>query len=249
MYPNKRLRSYGRVSYKEVYVLDKYKKRKEQRVLITNTPFLLFYRDFYVHFFRIPEVLNRLEQYREVLKKNELSIPVWLYCSTEKIQTLKEAPRISVLNFIVKLGLLDRYIEKQGWPSYVIGQEFLLSSSFKKDIFEKWALYFTFNDYKISDKLAFYKVHFFLPKFSFSHLEFLEESSSLKDLLSLCEPHEIPSLFQLISPDDAKVQSLLREFSVGHFLERDEGLKWLWPIWKKNEILYHRKKNSFKKLF
>ena len=193
--------------------------------------------------------MNRLKQYREVLKKNELSIPVWLYCSTEKLNTLKKAPKLSVLNFIVNLGLLDRHIEKQGWPSHIIGQEFLLSSSFKKDDFEKWALYFTYNDYKISDTLALYKIHFFLPKFSFSHLEFLKESSSLDDLLNLLNPNESPFLFQFISPDDERIQSLLREFSVGHFLERDEELKWLWPIWKKNEILYHRKKKSFKKLF
>ena len=161
---------------------------------------------------------------------------------------LKGTPRISVLNFLVNIGMLERYLERQEWPDYVISQDFLISSLSKESTFEKWALYFTYNNYTISNKLTLYKSHFSFPKMTFSHLELLHKSSSLEDLIATLNPLSSPYLFQLIAPGDEKIIKLLCDFQSGHFLERDEELKWLWPVWKRNEISYHRKKNSFKKL-
>lgn len=227
-------------------MLDKYIGKKEERVLILNTPFLLSYNDFYMNFFRVPEIFNRIKQYREILKKHDLSIPVWVYCSTENVKNLKGTPRISVLNFLASLGLLDRYIKKQGWPSHVIGAKFLVSSFLSQDDFEKWALYFTHNNYAVLNKLALYKSHFFLPKVSFSHLEHAHESSSMEDLIVALDPSS-SLFFQLIAPNDQKVKNVLKGLNVGHFLERDPELRWLWPVWKKNEISYKRRKQPAKR--
>ena len=68
-------------------------------VLILNRPHVITENNFYIDIFRIPEVLNRLRQYREILSENNMNIPIWVYCLTQDIKSLMGSPQPYVLNF------------------------------------------------------------------------------------------------------------------------------------------------------
>ena len=130
----------------------------EEKVLVLNTPSSLKENNFYINMFRIPEVLNRLRQYREILSENDLNIPVWVYCITQDVKTLTGSPRTSVLNLIVSLGLFDRYVAKQGWPHYLVGFNPLMSIITGEDTFEETALMLTASHSDSCGELFLYKV-------------------------------------------------------------------------------------------
>ena len=89
---------------------------------------------------RIPEILSYLHTYRKILSKRKKHIPVWVYCLTENITKLNTRPTLLLLNFIVNLGLFERYLKKRAFPHYVIGQNTTLNVITKKTSFEEQCL-------------------------------------------------------------------------------------------------------------
>ena len=222
---------------------------KEERTLILNTPSLLNEDNFYINMFRIPEVLNRLRQYREILSENNMDIPVWVYCITQNTESLKKGPQLSVLSLIVSLGLFDRYLAKQGWPQYFVGLNPMVSIIAGEDTFEEAVLNLTNGHCKGSDLLFLYKVNSYInSKTNTSYLTSLRKlhsSSSLEKIMDYLgnryEEDEIEKdrVVQFLGPNEQGLKQRLEEslnLYVQDFLEGDEGLRWLWPLWKKTQI-------------
>ena len=222
--------------------------REEQRVLILNTPSLQE-NNFYVNMFRIPEVLNRLRQYREILSDNGLSIPVWVYCITQDVKTLKGSPRLSVLNLIVSLGLFDRYLTKQGWPYYLVGCNPLLPVITGEGTFEEAVLTLTKGHYKKCGELFLYKINSYVnSKTNTSYLTSLKKlrsASSFEKIMDYIgnryeeDTAGAEQVVQFLGPNEQDLKQRIEEslnIYVQDFLEGDEGLRWLWPIWKKMQI-------------
>ena len=221
----------------------------EERTLILNTPSLLKEDNFYINILRIPEVLSRLRQYREILSENDLDIPIWVYCITQNGKSLKEGPEISVLSLIVSLGLFDRYLAKQGWPQYFVGLNPLVSIIAGEDTFEEVVLALASGCYKSQSSLFLYKVNSYInSKTNTSYLTSLKKlhsSASLEKTMDYLgnryEEDEIEKerIVQFLGPNEQKLKQRVEEFLdlyVHDFLEGDEGLRWLWPLWKKTQI-------------
>lgn len=219
---------------------------EEERVLILNTPSSLKEDNFYISMFRIPEVLNRLRQYREILSENNLNIPVWVYCITQEVKSLTGSPKVSVLNLIVSLGLFDRYIAKQGWPHYLVGFNPLMSIITGEDTFEEAALMLTAGHSDSCGELFLYKVSSYInSKTETSYLTSLKKvrgACSLEKIMSYLgnryEGGEADQVVQFLGPNEQELKQRIESFNlyVQDFLEGDEGLRWLWPLWKKTQI-------------
>ena len=216
-----------------------------KRVLILNRPAILGRNNFYISLCKIPEVLNRLCQYRELLSDNEMNIPLWVYCMTQNLKDVKEAPPPpAILNFIVNLGLFDRYIAKQGWPDYIIGYRPLISAVAGEESFEGISMLIT-HGYKWNEEdFSLYKIHsYYNTKTDTSSLTSLKKVNASpffrKILDGLFQEESDQSLvFQLLSPNEQYLRYQLESLhlTVRDFLEDDGGLRWLWPLWKRAQL-------------
>ena len=231
--------------------------KEEKRVLILNAPSLQE-NDFFVSIFRIPEVLNRLRQYREILSENDLSIPVWVYCITQDAKTLKGSPQFSSLNLIVSLGLFDRYLTKQGWPDCLVGCNPLLSVITGEDTFEEAILALTKGHYNKYGELSVYKINSYVnSKTNTSYLTSLKKlrsASSFEKIMDYIgnryedDTTETEQVVQFLGPNEQELKQRIEEslnIYVQDFLEGDEGLRWLWPIWKKMQIRDNRQSHNY----
>ena len=216
----------------------------KERVLIL-TP--LFWEDnFYINMFRIPEVLSRLRQYREILSENSLDIPLWVYGISREMKEVKGVPQPSILNLIVNLGLFDRYLAKQGWPRYLIGRRPLTGLIAGEDTFEQAVLNLTKERPHREASLCLYKINSYInSKTNTSYLTSLKKlggGDSLEKIMDYLKnryetesPH-LERIVQFLGPNKQGLKRLIESFNlyVQDFLEADEGLRWLWPLWKKS---------------
>lgn len=216
-----------------------------KRILILNRPAVLNRNDFYINICKIPEVLSRLCQYRELLSDNEITIPLWVYYMTQDLGNIKGVlPQPAILNFIVNLGLFDRYISKKGWPDYMTGTQPLISAVTGEESFEGISLLLT-HGYKWNEEdFSLYKVHsYYNTKTNSSALTSLKkinEFSSFNRVLDRLSQYERRDslVFQLLSPNEQHLKYQLESLhlTVRDFLEEDEGLRWLWPLWKRAQL-------------
>ena len=226
---------------------------ESKSVLILNRPNVITDNNFYVEIFRIPEVLNRLRQYREILHENDMNIPIWVYCLTQDIKSLMGSPQPFVLNFLISLGLFDRYTAKNGWSQYIIGSDPLMSLIAGEISFEEQILLLTNGYCQDAGKLQLYQASSYYNKqtgsFCLTSLKRRQTHSSFREILiSLQEKFEKNEnfsdlTFQLLSPHDDEFMSDLKSYGVfpREFLESDRSLKWLWPIWKRTQMQTVRK--------
>ena len=225
-------------------------------ILILNKPNVITDNNFYMEVFRIPEVLNRLRQYREVLNENEINIPIWVYCLTQDIKSLMGSPQPFVLNFLISLGLFERYTAKKGWPHYIVGFDPLMSLITGEISFEEQALLLTNGYCQESKGLQLYQASSYYNKqtgaFCLTSLKRKQRSNSLEEILisvkQKFKKNENFSdwTFQFLSPHEEKFMDDLKSHNIfaKDFLEWDQALKWLWPMWKKTQMQCWRKKLS-----
>ena len=222
-------------------------------VLILNRPNVITDNNFYVDVFRIPEVLNHLRQYREILNENEMRIPVWVYCLTQDIKSLMGSPQPFVLNFLINLGLFERWIAKNGWPQYIVGSDPLISVIAGEISFEEQALLLSNGYCQESGKIQLYKANSYYNSqtgsFCLTSLKKKRISNSLKEILVSLKQNLKKDdnwadwSFQLLSPHDESFMDQLKSYGLmpKDFLEGDQSLKWLWPIWKRTQMQYAKK--------
>lgn len=223
-------------------------------VLIFNQPHVMTKNDFYVDVFRIPEVLNSLRQYREILNQNDLNIPIWVYCLTQDITSLMGSPQPYVLNFLINLSLFDRWITRNGWPQYILGTEPLMSVIAGDISFEEQALLLSNGYCQESKTLQLYHASSYYNSqtgsFTLTSLKQKQTNTSLKNMLVNLkqtlqkEENSADCSFQLLSPHEESFMDDLNSYGIfpKDFLERDQDLKWLWPIWKKTQMQDMKKK-------
>lgn len=201
-----------------------------------------------MEFFRIPEVLNYLRQYREVLSENKMDIPLWVYCLTQDIKNLKEAPKPFILDFLINFGLFNRRISRQGWPQYIVGYDSLMSVLSGEISFEEQALLLSNGYCQKNEKLQVYRASSFYNNqtgsFCLTSLKKKLVSSSLSEVLNYLKQKikenskEGESFFYLLSPHKEDFMENLKSHGIfpKDFLEEDQALNWLWPIWKKMQV-------------
>ena len=212
-----------------------------KRGLILQSSKSLAKNDFYINLFKIPEVLHRLQEYRKFLTKNEFNIPIWMYCLTQDVKGFKGVPQNTLLNFIVNMGLFDRYIKKQNWPDYIMGSEPLISLILGIQTFEKQALLLT-HAHEWSGMISLHQVTSNFKKNKQQpdiHFKTLKRSAKLLDLIHFLIKKETQNLeLQFLNPDDKNFKLQIENSScrVKNFLEEDEDLKWLWPSWQRFQL-------------
>jgi len=226
-------------------------------ILILNRPHVITESNFYIEIFRVPEVLNRLRQYRKILSEKGMNIPVWVYCLTQDIRTLIGSPQPIVLNFLINCGLFDRWISKNGWPLYMIGSDPLMSFIAGEISFEEQVLLLSNGYGQESKKSQLYKVSSYYndqtQSFCLTRLEQKKISLCLKGLLLNVEKqlkfktHPADHFFQFLAPHEETFMNNLKSygFSPREFLEGDKALKWLWPVWKKTQMKEIKKRSNF----
>ncbi len=226
---------------------------KANAVLILNKPSVITENNFYMEVFRIPEVLNRLRQYREILNENDIHIPIWVYCLTQNIKNLMGNPQPFVLSFLINLGLFDRYVGRNGWPSYIIGSDPLISLIAGEISFEEQILLLTNGYCHESGLFQLYQANSYYNNqtgsFCLTNLKRRNKGNSIKEIsTNLIQKNESWTdwNFQLLSPHDEDFMDNLNSFGIfpKDFLEWDQDLKWLWPIWKKTQIQYIKKRSA-----
>ena len=217
-------------------------------ILILNRPNVITSNNFYVEVFRIPEVLSRLRQYREVLNENDMNIPIWVYCLTQDIKSLMGSPQPFVLNFLINLGLFDRWIARNCWPQYIIGSDTLMSVITGEISFEEQALLLSNGYCQESGEQQLYKASSYYNSqtgsFCLTNLRKKQVSRYLKEILvhlkqELKTDEDGADLyFQLLAPHEEGFIEKLKSYGVfpKDFLEKDQALKWLWPIWKRTQM-------------
>ncbi len=217
-------------------------------VLILNRPNVITSNNFYMEVFRIPEVLSRLQQYREALSENDMNIPIWVYCLTQDIKSLMGSPQPFVLNFLINLGLFDRWIARNSWPQYIVGSDILMSVITGEISFEEQALLLSNGYCQESGELHLYKASSYynsqMGAFCLTNLKKKQASCSLKKILTdLKQKFKMDDTggdwqFQLLAPHDNDFIEELKSYGIfpKDFLERDQALKWLWPIWKRTQM-------------
>ena len=227
---------------------------ESKSVLILNRPNVITDNNFYVEVFRIPEVLNQLRQYREILNENDMQVPVWVYCLTQDIKSLMGSPQPFVLNFLINLGLFERWIAKNGWPQYIAGSDPLISVIAGEISFEEQVLLLSNGYCQESGKIQLYQAssHYNNQTGSFclTNLRKRRISHSLKDILLYLKQNLKADeswadwSFQLLSPHEEGFMEDLKSYGVfpKDFLEGDPSLKWLWPIWKRTQMQYLKKR-------
>ena len=227
-----------------------------QEALILNSTYFDRSDSFYFELFRIPEVLNRLKQYKEILNENDFSIPFWVYNLTENFKIHTEGGKQRLLtHFLTSLGLFDRYIVKKGWPKYIIGKDPLISVILGETSFEEQALLLTQSDCKESQGFQFYEISsYYNARTDLFHLTQLKRRAVDSDMDSILtcmksQDFSLENSFQLLTPHTELFMDELKSKGVfaKDFLELDSSLKWLWPIWKRNQIK-HLKEHSKNRL-
>ena len=203
-------------------------------VLILNRPHVITDNNFYVEIFRIPEVLNRLRQYREILHENDMNIPIWVYCLTQDIKSLMGSPQPYVLNFLISLGLFDRYTARKGWPQSLIGSDPLMSLIAGEISFEEQILLLTNGYCQENGILQLYRASSYYNNqtgsFCLTSLKRQQTSHSLKEILlglqqKLKKNEDLTDwTFQLLSPHEEGFMNDLKSYGIfpREFLETDQ---------------------------
>ena len=222
-------------------------------LLILNKPQFLTTNDFYVRLFKVPEIFNKLRNYRELLSQNHINIPIWIYCLIQDISTLRGTAQIEVVNFLISMGLYERYTSKLGWPDYILGSGSLISVITGESTFENEILDLTANPKDQEQVLSLIKTKSYYStktkNFCLTNLKVEMQSYSLKDIFknlnqkSDDEPQNIVSYF--LCPHEDGLLDYMNSIGVSSrdFLEYDEDLKWLWPIWKRTQLYNNPTKN------
>ena len=225
-----------------------------QKTLILNKTCVSKNDSFYFELFRIPEILNRLKQYKEILNENDIKIPFWVYNLTEDIQLHSEGGgERHLTHFLTGLGFFDRYISKYGWPKYIIGKDPLISVVLKESSFEEQALLLTKGFYQESQGFHLYETSSYCNVrtgcFHLTGLKRKKIKSDIKSIFSYVkEKQDDEDSFQFLTPHEEHFMEALQTNGVfpKDFLEVDTSLKWLWPLWKKNQISQFNKVSSKK---
>ncbi len=229
-------------------MLDLEKISEKNSILVLNKPQILTRNDFYIQLFKVPEVLSRLRQYRELLFQNNINIPIWVYCLTQDITTLRGTPQTEVAHFLVSMGLYDRYISKMGWPDYILGPSLLISVLSDSRSFEDEILNLT-NDHQIHQQnLSLIKIKSYYDnktkKFCLTNLKNKMNSCSFKSILEyvdqdLNKDQKMGNqIYRFLCPHENSLEDYMKSIGVStrDFLEYDEDLKWLWPLWKRTQL-------------
>ncbi len=158
------------------------------------------------------------------------------------------SPQSFVLNFLISLGLFDRYIAKNGWPRYIVGSDPLISVIAGEISFEEQALLLSNGYCQDSEKFQLYQASSYYNNqtgsFCLTNLKKKQVSHTLKEILMNLQEkfkkNEVGTdiYFQLLSPHEESLIEKLNSLGVfpRDFLEGDQSLKWLWPIWKRAQI-------------
>ena len=215
-------------------------------ILILNQPYIVTDDPFYFQLFRIPEILNRLKQYREVLNENDITIPLWVYNLTQDLKILTEGRQSFILDFLVNLGFFDRYISHSGWPQYIIGSDPLISVLVGEISFEEQALLLSHGYCQNSSKNQLYQVSSYYNthtgSFYLNSLKKMPVGHTVKEFLEYLKTYLKQDwgewFFQMLSPHEEEFMNGLKSkgIFVKDFLESDSSLKWLWPSWKKIQL-------------
>ena len=226
-------------------------KYRQDTLILENTSF--FKNDnFYFELFRIPEVLNRLKQYKEILNENDIKIPFWVYNLTENFKIRTEGANQAYLtHFLMGLGLFDRYLTKQGWPKYIIGKDPFLSVILGESSFEDQILILSEGYLQESQGFQLYETSSYYNTstgtFHLTGLTMRDQKASLSSLVTFIkenrEEHWNDSSFQFLIPHNDKTKIELENLGVfaKDFLGIDSSLRWLWPIWKRSQIQERKK--------
>lgn len=224
---------------------------RSNSILIFNSPHVITDNNFYIDVFRIPEVLNRLRQYRELLNSNDMNIPVWVYCLTQDIKSLTGSPQPLILNFLISLGLFDRWLASKGWPHYVIGSDFLFSVINGNISFEEQALLLSNGYGQENSRVFIYQTRSYYNhqsrSFCLTGLDREQNCPSLNTALSYLKDKlkgdRKDWYFHFLSPHSEELMEYLKSLDISprDFLEGDADLKWLWPLWKKTQMEFLRK--------
>ena len=222
------------------------KNQYRKDILVLNKAYISKSNSFYFKLFRIPEILNCLAQYREILHKKGLNVPLWIYSLLKDLKVLTEGHQPVILNFLINLGLLNRYISFNGWPQYIIGSDPLMSVILGKVSFEEQVLLLSHGYSKNRSKLQLYQVSSYYHKqtdsFYLNGFKKQPAGHSMEEFLEYFEFHLKSDLknwfFQLLSPHEERLKDELESKGVlvRDFLEFDSSLKWLWPSWKKVQL-------------
>ena len=221
--------------------------RYRKDILIVNKAYLVKDSHFYFQLFRIPEVLNRLKQYRKVLSDQDISVPLWVYSLIQDLKILTESSHQSfILNFLINLGFFDRYISYNGWPQYIIGSDPLMSVLVGEVSFEEQVLLLSHGYSHNSSKLQLYKVCSYydshIDSFCLNDLKKIQVGDTMEEFLEYFKTSLKMDwedwFFQLLSPHEEGVMVDLKSKGVfaKDFLEVDSSLKWLWPSWKRTQL-------------
>ena len=132
-------------------------KSYKQEILILNEFYTNKESKFYFQLFRISEVLSRLKQYRDVLNEKGITIPIWVYSLIQDLKISTKSYNPFALNFLISMGLFDRYISYKGWPDYIIGSDPLMSVIIGEVSFEEQVLFLNYGYSESSSKLKLYK--------------------------------------------------------------------------------------------
>ena len=224
-------------------------------ILILNQPYIAKEDQFYFQLFRIPEVMNRLKQYRKVLNENDITVPLWVYSLTEELKVLTEdTQQPFILNFLINLGFFDRYISHKGWPQYIVGSDPLISVLVGEVSFEEEVLLMSHGYCHESSKVQIYKVSSYYKRqtgsFYLNNLKKLKAGYTLEDCLKFFKASLKKDwgswFFQLLAPHEESFMLELRtkDIFARDFLEADSSLKWLWPSWKKAQLKHLKSKLS-----
>ena len=218
----------------------------KQDVLILNKGCLSKNDSFYFELFRIPEVLNRLKQYREVLNENDINIPFWVYNLSENLKIHTEGGNKGrLLKFLTSLGLFDRYVSRSGWPKYIVGVDPLISVVLREISFEEQILLLTKGYCQVSSHLQLYEVFSYYNMktgvFNLTKLKKIEAGYNIEDIAGYIKKNvddNYDYFYQLLSPHSEDTMRDLRSKGIfpKDFLQVDNSLKWLWPIWKRDQI-------------
>ena len=218
----------------------------KQETLILNRTRFSKSDSFYFELFRIPEVLNRLKQYKEILNENDIKIPFWVYNLTENFKIYTEGGnQVYLTHFLISLGLFDRYLSKNGWPKYIIGKDPLISVILGETSFEDQILILTKGYCQESQGLELYESSsYYNIRTGTFHLTGLKRKQLNSDVSSIITyikkniDSTWDSSFQFLTPHTDQFMQDLESKGIfaKDFLGSDSSLKWLWPIWKRNQI-------------
>ena len=198
--------------------------------------------DIFIHCSRIPDVMTCIVKAREVLKRYKISPPIWMFGLTHKGEKPKSPEQLSLMSFLISVGLYNRLVRLVGVPYFLIGNSSALLVSAKVRTFEKMVVN-TFCGVELKNSLRVYQKKMGnMPQFSLLHFSERGGSTSLH---SIIKEYEIDRCI-LISPSSCDiVQKKNITSSVEGLIEMDPQLAWFWPILKRNQIGKRSKKIIF----